>query len=58
MPSAEVAVRLAKVLGISVEYLVTGAEDEKPVKDVASQVVKAAMKALSEKYGADQPKLP
>lgn len=30
MPSAEVAVRLAKVLGVSVEYLVTGAEDEKP----------------------------
>lgn len=31
MPSAEVAVRLAKVLGVSVEYLVTGAEAEKPV---------------------------
>ena len=30
MPSAEVAVRLAKVLGVSVEYLVTGCEDEKP----------------------------
>lgn len=29
MPSAEVAVRLAKVLGVSVEYLVTGSEDEK-----------------------------
>ncbi len=26
MPSAEVAVRLAKVLGVSVEYLVTGSE--------------------------------
>lgn len=30
MPSAEVAVRLAKVLGVSVEYLVTGSDDEKP----------------------------
>ena len=30
MPSAEVAVRLAKVLGVSVEYLVTGSTDEKP----------------------------
>ena len=29
MPSAEVAVRLAKVLGVSVEYLVTGNDDEK-----------------------------
>ena len=28
MPSAEVAVRLAKVLGVSVEYLVTGSEGE------------------------------
>lgn len=29
MPSAEVAVRLAKVLGVSVEYLVLGTESEK-----------------------------
>jgi|GEM_PF-4290839 len=29
MPSAEVAVRLARVLGVSVEYLVTGSENEK-----------------------------
>lgn len=55
MPSAEVAVRLAKMLGVSVEYLVTGAEDEKHGKDVASQVVKVVVKALSEKYGAVWP---
>ena len=29
MPSAEVAVKLAKVLGVSVEYLVTGEESSK-----------------------------
>lgn len=32
MPSAEVAVKLAKVLGVSVEYLVTGNE-ESPIDD-------------------------
>ena len=29
MPSAEVAVKLAKVLGVSVEYLITGEENSK-----------------------------
>lgn len=29
MPSAEVAVRLAKVLGVTVEYLVTGEDNSK-----------------------------
>ena len=32
MPSAEVAVRIAKVLGVSVEYLVTGEKDSSSKK--------------------------
>lgn len=32
MPAADVAVRIAKVLGVSVEYLVTGQESNIPVE--------------------------
>ncbi|WP_022932339.1 helix-turn-helix domain-containing protein [Treponema bryantii] len=33
MPSAEVAVRIAKVLGVTVEYLVTGEKDSRTLQN-------------------------
>ena len=38
MPSADVAVRLAKVLGVTVEWLVTGENDIKTDEDIQSLI--------------------
>lgn len=53
MPSAEVAVRIAKVLGVSVEYLVTGSQDEKPETKPNDKVANL-MKHFSRLSGCDQ----
>lgn len=42
MPSAEVAVKLAKVLGVSVEYLVTGEIENRNNEDSMLQLVNQA----------------
>jgi transcriptional regulator with XRE-family HTH domain len=50
MPTADVAVKIAKALGVSVEYLVTGKEDE-PDKSTFGrdiQVLSQNFKMLSE----------
>ena len=38
MPSADVAVRLAKVLGVTVEWLVTGENEIKTDEDIQSLI--------------------
>lgn len=38
MPAADVAVRLAQVLGVSVEYLVTGSDSPKPKPDSEAEI--------------------
>ena len=49
MPSAEVAVRLAKVLGVSVEYLVTGEDGNSSFSNPESEKnVRLLMKIFSE----------
>lgn len=48
MPSADVAVRIAKVLGVSVEYLVTGDGDERKISRRDQHVI-SCLKKLSER---------
>ena len=49
MPSAEVAVRLARVLGCSVEYLVTGRDARQHHLDAKSHKMVQLFKRLGEK---------
>ena len=51
MPAADVAVRLAQTLGVSVEYLVTGADCAAPitVSDVQTQKLVRAFTNLSKR---------
>jgi len=50
MPTADVAVKIAKALGVSVEYLVTGEESqqEKPTPGIETRVLIQNFKLLSE----------
>lgn len=53
MPSADIAVRLAKVLGVSVEYLVTGkdssvTQDFTPHRDLIAEISKLSPEAWAE----------
>lgn len=55
MPSAEVAVRLAKVLGVSVEYLVTGEDGNNGFSNPESDKnVRLLMKIFSELSDKEQ----
>ncbi len=50
MPSADVAVRLAKVLNTTVEYLVTGSNPELPqTHDIKLQEIYSKLKHFSDK---------
>lgn len=46
MPSAEVAVRIAKVLGVTVEYLVTGEKDSQSLQNTEANIYNEKIRNL------------
>lgn len=48
MPSADVAVRLAKVLHVTVEYLVTGENDTSPAENLRKRKLQHDMEKISD----------
>lgn len=56
MPAADVAVRIAKVLGVSVEYLITGYENESRGSMLFSPEIRH-MARLAEKLNPDYRKI-
>lgn len=57
MPAADVAVRIAKVLGVSVEYLVTGQEAAKDIKTANYPPKIRHMVQIAEKLKPDYQKI-
>lgn len=47
MPSAEVAVRIAKVLGVTVEYLVTGEKEPNSENNIYNEKTQKLLKKFS-----------
>lgn len=46
MPSAEVAVRIAKVLGVTVEYLVTGEKQSQSLQNIEANIYNEKVRNL------------